>query len=89
MDPTLAATDPESIEYLDNSSDETLSDAADLDESVDLHTRLLVQLAAVLAAGGPAEFKALATGGIARAGVTPVELKELAGRSSLEPPSER
>jgi 4-carboxymuconolactone decarboxylase len=75
---TLARADPEFIAYFDNFAfDEVLVDAANLDENIDLHTRLLVQLAAVLAAGGLAEFKVLATAGIANAGVTPVELKEL------------
>ena len=74
---TLARTDPEFVAYFDNFAfDEVLADAADLDEGIDLHTRLLVQLAAVLAAGGLAEFTVLATAGIAHAGVTPVELKE-------------
>ena len=77
-DSTLARTDPEFIAYFDNFAfDEILTDAADLDESVDLHTRLLVQLAAVLAAGGLAEFRVLATAGLTNAGVSPVELKEL------------
>src|ERR1700712_5413103 len=75
---TLASTDPEFITYFDNFAfDEVLADAADLDEGIDLHTRLLVQLAAVLAAGGLAEFKVLANAGLANAGVTPIELKEL------------
>lgn len=75
---TLARTDPEFIDYFDNFAfDEILADAAELDAAVDLHTRLLVQLAATLAAGGIAEFKVLATAGFATAGVSPVELKEL------------
>ena len=62
---TLARTDPEFIAYFDNFAfDEILADAADLDDAVDLHTRLLVQLAAVLAAGGLAEFRVLATAGL-------------------------
>ena len=77
-DSALARSDPEFIAYFDNFAfDEILADAADLDDSVDLHTRLLVQLAATLAAGGLAEFKVLATSGLANAGVSPVELKEL------------
>jgi 4-carboxymuconolactone decarboxylase len=75
---TLTQTDPEFIAYFDNFAlDEILRDAANLDDTVDLHTRLLVQLAATLAAGGLAEFTVLATAGISRVGVTPVELKEL------------
>ena len=41
------------------------------------HTRLMVQLAAVLAAGGLAEFRVLAGAALANAGVSPVELKEV------------
>jgi 4-carboxymuconolactone decarboxylase len=75
---TLARTDPEFITYFDNFAfDEVLTDATEVDDTVDLHTRLLVQLAAVLAAGGLAEFQMLATAGLANAGVSPVELKEL------------
>ena len=75
---TLARTDPEFIAYFDNFAfGETVVDAAALDDSVDLHTRLLVQLAATLAVGGLTEFEVLATAGLANAGVTPVELKEL------------
>ncbi len=79
---TLATTDPELIEYFDNFAfDEILADAARLDAGIDVHRRILVQLAAVLAAGGLAEFRVLATAGLSRAGVTPVELKELAYQS--------
>jgi len=75
---TLARTDPEFVAYFDNFAfDEIIADAADLDATVDLHTRLLVQLAATLAAGGLAEFRVLAAAGLANAGVSPVELKEL------------
>lgn len=74
----LAQTDPELIAYFDNFAfDEILTDAGDLDSDVDLNTTLLVQLAAVLAAGGLAEFKVLAAAGLANAGVTPTQLKEL------------
>ncbi|WP_029136338.1 carboxymuconolactone decarboxylase family protein [Nakamurella lactea] len=77
-DSTLSETDPEFIDYFDNFAfDEVLADAADLDDTVDLRTRVLVQLAAVLAAGGLAEFRVLAAAGLANAGVSPVELKEL------------
>jgi 4-carboxymuconolactone decarboxylase len=75
---TLAATDPEFIAYFDNLAlDEVVADAAELDEGVDLRTRLLVQLAATLAAGGLAQFRVLAAAGLANAGVSPVALKEL------------
>ena len=75
---TLARTDPEFIAYFDSFAfEEILTDAKEVDDTVDLHTRLLVQLAAVLAAGGLAEFQVLATAGLANAGFSPVELKEL------------
>src|ERR1700712_5037208 len=75
---TLARTDPEFIAYFDDFAfDEILADAADLDDTVDMHTRLLVQLAATLAAGGLAEFRVLAAAGLGNAGVSAVELKEL------------
>ena len=75
---TLARTDPEFVAYFDSFAfDEILTDATEVDDTVDLHTRLLVQLAAVLAAGGLAEFQMLATAGLANAGFSPVELKEL------------
>ena len=79
---TLAQTDPELIEYFDNLAfDEVIGDAAALDESSDTHLRVLVQLAAILAAGGLAEFRVMATAALANAGVTPVELKELVYQS--------
>ncbi len=78
-DSPLARTDPEFVAYFDNFAfDEVIADAAGLDDGVDLHTRLLVQLAAVLAAGGLAEFRVLATAGLANAGISAAELKELA-----------
>jgi 4-carboxymuconolactone decarboxylase len=50
---TLAQSDPELIGYFGNFAfDEVHADAARLDETLDLHTRLMVQLAAILAAGG-------------------------------------
>src|SRR6478672_1468199 len=75
---TLAHSDPELVDYFDNFAfDEVLTDAEQLDDNVDLRTRLLVQLAATLAAGGLTEFRVLATAALANAGVGPVELKEL------------
>ena len=61
---TLAQSDPELIEYFDNFAfGEVHADAARLDETLDLHTRLMVQLAAILAAGGLAEFRVVAAEG--------------------------
>ena len=55
---TLVQSDPELIEYFGNFAfDEVYADAARLDETLDLRTRLMVQLAAILAAGGLAEFR--------------------------------
>jgi 4-carboxymuconolactone decarboxylase len=79
---TLAHSDPELIDYFDNFAfDEVLRDAAALDEGIDTHTRVLVQLAGILAAGGLAEFRVMAAAALANAGVTPVELKELVYQS--------
>lgn len=73
----LAQSDPELIEYFGNFVfGEVYADAARLDETLDLHTRLMVQLAAILAAGGLAEFRVVANGG-----VSPVELKEIVYQS--------
>ena len=75
---TLARTDPEFVAYFDNFAfDEVLADAADLDDRLDLPTRVLVQLAATLAAGGLAEFRVLAAAALTNAGISPVALKEL------------
>ena len=79
---TLAQSDPELIEYFDNFAfDEVYADAARLDETLDLHTRLMVQLAAILAAGGLAEFRVVGAAAVANGGVSPVELKEIVYQS--------
>jgi 4-carboxymuconolactone decarboxylase len=79
---TLAQTDPELIEYFDNFAfDEVYVDAARLDETFDLRTQVMVQLAAILAAGGLAEFRLLAAAAVARGGVSPVELREIVYQS--------
>ena len=78
----LAQSDPELIEYFGNFAfDEVHADAARLDETLDLHTRLMVQLAAILAAGGLAEFRVMAAAAVANGGVSPVELKEIVYQS--------
>src|SRR5271166_5069214 len=67
---TLAQSDPELIEYFDNFAfDEVHADAARLDETLDLHTRLMVQLAAILAAGGLAEFRVVGAAAVAYVGM--------------------
>jgi alkylhydroperoxidase/carboxymuconolactone decarboxylase family protein YurZ len=69
---TLARTDPELIGFFDNwAFDEVLRDAAELDGTLDLRTRLLVQLAATAAAGGSAESRVRAAAALANGGVTP------------------
>ena len=79
---TLAQSDPELIEYFGNFAlDEVYADAARLDETLDLHTRLMVQLAAILAAGGLAEFRVVGAAAVANSGVSPVELKEIVYQS--------
>ncbi len=78
----LAQSDPELIEYFGNFAfDEVHADAARLDETLDLHPRLMVQLAAILAAGGVAEFRLVAAAAVANGGVSPVELKEIVYQS--------
>jgi 4-carboxymuconolactone decarboxylase len=79
---TLAQTDPELIEYFDNFAfDEVYADAQRLDATLDRPTILMVQLAAVLAAGGQAEFRVLAAAALAHGGVSAVELKEIVYQS--------
>src|SRR2546429_7097988 len=68
----LAQSDRELIEYFGNFAfDEVHADAARLDETLDLHTRLMVQLAAILAAGGLAEFRVMAAAAVANGGGGP------------------
>src|ERR1700678_1537159 len=75
---TLAQSDPELIEYFDNFAfDEVYADAGRLDETLDLHTRLMVQLAAILAAGGLAEFRVVAAAAVANGGGSPGGVKEI------------
>jgi 4-carboxymuconolactone decarboxylase len=69
---TLAVTDPELIEAFDNFAfDEVLRDSR-----LDARTRLMVQLAAMTAAGALREFRVL-VGAALTVGVTPVEAKEI------------
>ena len=69
---TLARTDPELMECFTNFAfDETLADS-DLDPP----TRLIVQLAALIACQSLAEFRVLA-GAALGVGLTPVQLKEI------------
>ncbi|MEU5655093.1 carboxymuconolactone decarboxylase family protein [Streptomyces sp. NPDC047737] len=69
----LAMTDPELIEYFDNFAfDEVLRHTGDLDE----RTRLMTQLAAMIAVGAVAEFRVM-LGAALTIGVTPVQAKEI------------
>ena len=78
----LAQSDPELIEYFGNFAfGEVHADAARPDETLGLHTGLMVQLAAILAAGGLAEFRVVAAAAVANGGVSPVELKEIVYQS--------
>jgi 4-carboxymuconolactone decarboxylase len=69
---TLAVTDPELIETFDNFAfDEVLSHS-----SVDVRTRLMVQLSAIIACQAVTEYRVM-TGAALNIGVTPVEIKEI------------
>jgi 4-carboxymuconolactone decarboxylase len=69
---TLKATDPELIEIFDNFAfDETLRHSR-----LGTRTRLMVQLAALIAGGALREYQVM-LGAALTAGVTPVEVKEI------------
>jgi 4-carboxymuconolactone decarboxylase len=69
---TLAVTDPELIETFDNFAfDEVLSHS-----SVDVRTRLMVQLSAIIACQAVTEYRVM-TGAALDIGVAPVEIKEI------------
>src|SRR4051812_21617153 len=69
---TLAVTDPELIEIFDNwAFDDVLQD-----RTLDTRTRLIVQLAALIACQSLNEYRVM-LGGALNVGVTPVEVKEI------------
>lgn len=69
---TLTRTDPELVEYFDNFAfDEVLGHG-----EVDLHTRLLAQLAALIACQAHGEYRVI-LGAALTNGVTPVQAKEV------------
>lgn len=69
---TLAVTDPEFIEVFDNFAfDDVLRDT-----SLDTRTRLMVQLASIIASQAVSEYTAM-LGAALTAGVAPVEAKEI------------
>src|SRR3954451_22233074 len=69
---TLAVTDPELIEYFDNFAFDEVLQHGDLDT----RTRLMVQLAALIAGQALREYRVM-LGAALNAGVTPVEAKEI------------
>jgi len=69
---TLAVTDPELIEYFDNFAFDEVLRHGDLDT----RTRLMVQLAALIAGQALREYRVM-LGAALTAGVTPVEVKEI------------
>lgn len=80
---TLAVTDPEFIETFDNFAfDEILRES-----KLDIRTRLMVQLAAIIACQAVNEYRAM-LGAALNIGVTPIEAKEILYQSAhmLESP---
>lgn len=69
---TLAATDPELIEYFDNFAFDEVLAHDDLDQG----TRLMVQLAALIACQALSEYRVM-LGAALTVGVTPVQAKEI------------
>jgi 4-carboxymuconolactone decarboxylase len=69
---TLKVTDPELIEIFDNWA---FGDVPK-DERLDTRTRLMVQLAALIACQAVSEYRVM-LGGALNVGVTPVEIKEI------------
>ena len=69
---TLAVTDPELIETFDNFAfDEVLRDS-----TLDARTRLMVQLASMIASQALREYRVM-LGAALNVGVTPIEIKEI------------
>jgi 4-carboxymuconolactone decarboxylase len=69
---TLAETDPELVEYFDNFAlDEVLRNS-----KLDTRTRLMVQLASMIASQALSEYRVM-VGAALTVGVTPVEVKEI------------
>ena len=69
---TLAGTDPDLVEYFDNFAlDEVVSHG-----SLDLRTRLLVQLAALIGCQAQGEYRVVLAAALT-SGVTPIEAKEV------------
>jgi 4-carboxymuconolactone decarboxylase len=69
---TVAVTDPELIEIFDNFAFDEILRASKLD----VRTRLMIQLASIIASQAVREYRAM-LGAALNAGVTPVETKEI------------
>ncbi|WP_348266156.1 carboxymuconolactone decarboxylase family protein [Edaphobacter paludis] len=69
---TVAVTDPELIEIFDNFAFDELLRTTKLD----IRTRLMVQLAAIIACQAVREYRAM-LGAALNVGVTPIEAKEI------------
>src|SRR5512142_1819779 len=69
---TLARTDPELVEVFDNFAFDEVLRHGDLDQ----RTRLMTQLAALIASGAVSEYRVM-LGAALTIGVTPVEAKEI------------
>ena len=69
---TLAVTDPELIEVFDNFAFDEVLAYGDLDT----RTRLMIQLAALIASGALREYRVM-VGAALTVGVTPIEIKEI------------
>ena len=69
---TLAVTDPELVEYFDNFAFDEVLQHGDLDT----RTRLMVQLAGIIACQAVSEYRVM-LGAALTVGVTPVEAKEI------------
>ena len=80
---TLAVTDPELIDLFDNFAFDEVLRASKLDEP----TRLLCQLAAMIAVGGTIEFRVM-LGAALNVGVAPVAAKEVLAERGVDLPLE-
>src|SRR6195952_2517597 len=69
---TLAGTDPELVEYFDSFA----FDDVQRDAPLDVRTRLIVTLGALVATGSLGEYRMLVGAALA-VGVTPVQVKEI------------
>src|SRR3954464_14891268 len=73
---TLAVTDPELIEVFDNFAFDDVLNHGNPDTRLDARTRLMVQLASMIASQALGEYRVM-VGAALTIGVTPVEIKEI------------